>query len=416
MRRYVIIGNGIAAVNCIEGIRSIDAEGRITVISGENHPAYCRPLISYLLEDRTDQKRMQYRDPDFYDRMGCEMLCGRKAVRIDKEDKKVELQDGTLQPYDVLCVAAGSYPFVPRFDGLDEVEKKFSFTTLDDALSLEKAVDKNSRVLIVGAGMIGLKCAECLAEKVSEITVCDLADHVLPTFLDFECASYVQKRLEDHGIRFALGDSVEHFGKDPSSGKNEAVLKNGTVLQFDVLVLAIGARANASLVKDIGGAGERGIAVDEYMQTSIPGIYAAGDCTESMDVSCGDRKLLSNLPNAAMQGYTAGVNMAGGSAVFDKAIMMNSISFFGLHSMTAGTYAGELFEEKTDTSVKRLYTENDLLKGFVLIGCSDRTGIYTSMIRNRTPLSSVDFEMMKKAATTAAFSAGAREKMFGGTV
>ena len=416
MRRYVIIGNGIAAVNCIEGIRSVDAEGRITVISAEKHPAYCRPLISYLLEDRTDRKRMQYRDPGFYDRMGCEMLYGRKAVRIDKEDKKVELYDGTLLPYDVLCVAAGSYPFVPRFDGLDTVGKQFSFTTLDDALSLEKAVDQSSKVLIVGAGMIGLKCAECLAEKVSEITVCDLADHVLPTFLDFECASYVQKRLEDHGIRFALGDSVERFGKDPASGKNEAVLKSGAVLQFDVLVLAIGARANASLVKDIGGAGERGIAVDERMRTSIQDIYAAGDCTESIDVSCGERKLLSNLPNAAMQGYAAGVNMAGGSAVFDKAIMMNSISFFGLHSMTAGTYAGELFEEKTDTSVKRLYTENDLLKGFILIGCSDRTGIYTSMIRNRTPLSSVDFEMMKKAATTAAFSAGAREKMFGGTV
>ena len=416
MRRYVIIGNGIAAVNCIEGIRSVDAEGRITVISAEKHPAYCRPLISYLLEDRTDQKRMRYRDPGFYDRMGCEMLYGRKAVRIDKEDKKVELYDGTLQPYDVLCVAAGSYPFVPSLNGLDSVEKKFSFTTLDDALALEQAVDKESKVLIVGAGMIGLKCAECLAERVSEITVCDLADHVLPTFLDFECASYVQKRLEDHGIRFALGDSVEHFGKDPSSGKPEAVLKSGTVLPFDVLVLAIGARANASLVKDIGGAGERGIAVDECLRASIQDIYAAGDCTESTDVSCGDRKLLSNLPNAAMQGYAAGVNMAGGSAVFDKAIMMNSISFFGLHSMTAGTYAGELFEEKTDTSVKRLYTENDLLKGFILIGCSDRTGIYTSMIRNRTPLSSVDFEMMKKAATTAAFSAGAREKMFGGTV
>lgn len=416
MRRYVIIGNGIAAVNCIEGIRSVDAEGRITVISAEKHPAYCRPLISYLLEDRTDRKRMQYRDQDFYDRMGCEMLYGRKAVHIDKEDKKVELYDGTLRPYDVLCVAAGSYPFVPRFDGLDTVGKQFSFTTLDDALSLEKAVDQSSKVLIVGAGMIGLKCAECLAERVSDITVCDLADHVLPTFLDFECASYVQKRLEDHGIRFALGDSVEYFGKDASHGGDKAVLKSGAVLHFDVLVLAIGARANASLVKDIGGAGERGIAVDERMRTSIQDIYAAGDCTESMDVSCSDRKLLSNLPNAAMQGYAAGVNMAGGSAVFDKAIMMNSISFFGLHSMTAGTYTGELFEEKTETSVKRLYTEGDLLKGFVLIGCSDRAGIYTSMIRNRTPLSSVDFEMMKKAATTAAFSAGAREKMFGGTV
>ena len=84
--------------------------------------------------------------------------------------------------------------------------------------------------------------------------------------------------------------------------------------------------------------------------------------------------------------------------------------------MTAGTCAGDLFEEKTETSVKRLYTEGDILKGFVLIGCSDRAGIYTSMIRNRTPLSSVDFEMMKKAATTAAFSAASRGKMFGGTV
>ena len=416
MRRYVIIGNGIAAVNCIECIRSVDAKGRITVVSEETHPAYCRPLISYLLDGRTDQKRMQYRDPDFYDRMGCEMLYRRKAVRIDREDKKVELLDGTLLPYDALCVAAGSHPFVPKFEGLDEVGKKFSFTTLDDALALEQAVDKDSKVLIVGAGMIGLKCAECLAERVAEVTVCDLADHVLPTFLNFECAAYVQRRLEDHGIRFALGDSAARFEKDASSGAYRAVLKSGAVLAFDVLVLAIGARANASLVKDIGGAGERGIAVDEHMRTSLPDIYAAGDCTESTDVSCGERKLLSNLPNAAMQGYAAGVNMAGGSAVFDRAIMMNSISFFGLHSMTAGSYNGELFEEKTDTSVKRLYTEGDLLKGFVLIGCSDRAGIYTSMIRNRTPLSSVDFEMMKKAATTAAFSAGAREKMFGGMV
>ena len=394
MRRCVIIGNGIAAANCIEGIRSLDCEGSITVVSGEDREVYCRPLISYLLDGRTDQDRMKYRDPGFYSRMGCEVLYGRKAVSIDKDSYRVVLDDKTQLPYDALCVAAGSHPFAPHFDGLDKIKKKFSFTTLDDALALEKAIDRESKVLIVGSGMIGLKCAECLAERVAEVTVCDLADHLLPTFLDFDCASYVQKHMEGRRVRFFLGDSVSSF----EPGK--AHMKSGAVLPFDVLVLAIGARANAPLVKDIGGAGERGIAVDECMRTSIPGIYAAGDCTESLDVSCGERRLLSNLPNAAMQGYTAGVNMAGGTAVFDKAIMMNSISFFGLHSMTAGSYTGELFEEKTDTSVKRLYTENDLLKGFVLIGTSDRAGIYTSMIRNRTPLSSVDFEMMKKAATS----------------
>ena len=410
MKRYVIIGNGIAAANCIEGIRSKDPEGKITVVSEEKHPVYCRPLISYYLEDRTDLERIKYRDDSFYDRNGCEVLYGRKAVRIIPEDKKIELLDGTLLPYDALCVAAGSHPFVPNLQGLKIVRKKFSFTTLDDALALEKAIDEKSKVLIVGAGMIGLKCAECLADRVAEVTVCDLADHILPTFLDFTCAAYMQRHMEDHGVKFALSDSVVSFEA------KKAHMKSGAVLPFDVLVLAIGARANASLVTDAGGAGGRGIDVDECMRTSIPDVWAAGDCVESPDVSCGARKLLSNLPNAAMQGYTAGVNMAGGSAVFDKAIMMNSISFFGLHSMTAGTYMGELFEEKTESSIKRLYTEGDLLKGFVLIGTDDRAGIYTSMIRNRTPLSSVDFEMMKKAATTAAFSHAAREKMFGGMV
>ena len=416
MKRYVIIGNGIAAANCIEGIRSKDAEGRITVVSEEKHPAYCRPLISYYLEDRTDLERIKYRDDGFYERSGCEVLYGRKAVRIIPEDKKVELLDGTLLPYDALCVAAGSHPFVPRLEGLEKVKKKFSFTTLDDALALEKAINEKSKVLIVGAGMIGLKCAECLADRVAEVTVCDLADHILPTFLDFTCAAYMQRRMEDHGVKFALSDSVVSFEAKQGAKGSVAEMKSGAKLAFDVLVLAIGARANASIVADAGGAAGRGIEVDERMRTSIPDVWAAGDCVESPDVSCGARKLLSNLPNAAMQGYTAGVNMAGGSAVFDRAIMMNSISFFGLHSMTAGTYAGELFEEKTDTSIKRLYTEGDLLKGFVLIGTDDRAGIYTSMIRNRTPLSSVDFEMMKKAATTAAFSHAAREKMFGGMV
>ena len=193
MRRYVIIGNGIAAANCIEGIRSLDCEGSITVVSGEDREVYCRPLISYLLDGRTDQDRMKYRDPGFYSRMGCEVLYGRKAVSIDKDSRRVVLDDKTQLPYDALCVAAGSYPFAPHFDGLDKIKKKFSFTTLDDALALEKAIDRESKVLIVGAGMIGLKCAECLAERVAEVTVCDLADHLLPTFLDFECASYVQK-------------------------------------------------------------------------------------------------------------------------------------------------------------------------------------------------------------------------------
>ena len=126
--------------------------------------------------------------------------------------------------------------------------------------------------------------------------------------------------------------------------------------------------------------------------------------------------MLALLPNANMQGYTAGVNMAGGEAVFDKAVPMNSIGFFGLHVMTAGTYDGELYEEKGEGFIKRLFIKDNRLVGFILIGKKERAGIYTSLIRERTPLDTVDFETMKKIATTAAFSSEIRRKKFGGVV
>ena len=410
MKRYVVIGNGVAAAGCIEGIRSVDKTGEITVISEEKHAVYCRPLISYYLEGKTDLKRMQYRSDDFYEKTGCKVLYGQKAVRILPNTKEVEISDGTLVSYDKLLVAAGSSPFVPRFEGLDTVKEKYSFMTIDDALALEQAVSKKSRVLIVGAGLIGLKCAEGILERAASVTVCDLADRVLSSILDSECAAMMQKHLEAKGMRFYLSDSVTRF-----EGKT-AHMQSGRDVKFDVLVLAVGVRANSGLLKDCGGEVNRGILVDETMQSSIPGIYAAGDCAEGPDISIGGKRVLAILPNAYMQGHTAGVNMAGGSERFDKGIPMNSIGFFGLHAMTAGAYDGELYEEKTDHSLKRLFVKDGFLRGFILIGCDERAGIYTSLIRERVPLSAINFEMLKKTATTASFSAETRRKIFGGMV
>lgn len=415
MKQYVIVGNGVAAAGCIEGIRSVDRDGRITVISGENHPVYCRPLISYYLEGKTDPARMRYREADFYEKMGCQVRYGKKATAIDCGAKTVTLDDGGVLSYDRVCVAAGSSPFVPPVTGLDTVEKKFSFMTLDDTLALEAAVDKTSRVLIVGAGLIGLKCAEGLKERVAEITVCDLADRVLSSILDAECAAMMQKHLENHGIRFLLGDSAAEFAG------SKAIMKSGKTVEFDVLVLAVGVRANTALVRDAGGQVNRGILVDTKMQTTVPDLFAAGDCTEGEDITFGGRRVLAILPNAYMQGRCAGVNMAGGSAVFDKAIPMNSIGFFGLHAMTAGSYygpeqGGQMYEEKGEGTLKRLFTRDGLLTGFILIGKVENAGIYTSLIRERIPLDTLDFEMLKKVTTLAAFPREIREKKLGGVV
>ena len=410
MKQYVIIGNGVAAAGCIEGIRSVDKDSKITVVSEEDHPVYCRPLISYYLEKKTDPERMNYRSADFYKKMGCDVFYGKKSIRIDEDSKKVVLDDGAELSYTEVCVATGSAPFVPSFEGLDTVEKKFSFMTLDDTFALEKAINKDSKVLIVGAGLIGLKCAEGLHGRVASITVCDLADRVLSSILDTDCAAIVQRHLEANGIQFLLGDTAVRFEK------NLAHMKSGKTVEFDTLVLAVGVRANTTLIKEIGGEVNRGILVNDRMETSLESIYAAGDCTEGNDISLGQKRVLALLPNAYMQGHTAGVNMAGGNEVFGKAIPMNSIGFFGLHIMTAGTYEGEMYEEKSDSTLKRLFTKDGLLKGFILIGKTERAGIYTSLIREKTPLDTIDFETMKKVATSVAFSPENRRKKFGGVV
>lgn len=410
MKQYVIIGNGVAATGCIEGIRSVDKEGAITVVSEENHEVYCRPLISYYLEKKTDLERMRYRDEAFYEHMGCQVLYGKKAVSINKEKKEALLDDGSVLPYTSLCLATGSSPFLPSFEGLDTVPEKYSFLTLDDALALEKTISETSRVLIIGAGLIGLKCAEGICKRAASVTVCDLADRVLSSILDDDAAAIVQRHLEANGLSFLLGDSVARFDK------KTAQMNSGAVVDFDVLVLAIGVRANTALAKDAGGEVGRGIRIDSHMRTSLSDIYAAGDCAEGMDISSGETKVLAILPNAVLQGYTAGQNMAGKNETFEKGIPMNSIGFFGLHIMTAGTYEGEIYEERTEDTLKRIYTKDDLLKGFMLIGLEERAGILTSMIREKTPLSSVNFEIMKKVATTAAFPADIRRKKFGGVV
>ncbi len=410
MRRYVIIGNGTAAVGCVEGIRSVDKTGEITIISEENHAVYSRPLISYYLEGKTDLERMKYRGDSFYADNGCKVLFGKRAALLDAEKKQVVLDDQTTLPYDKVCVAAGSRPFVPPFEGLETVENKFSFMTLDDALALEKALNERSKVLIVGAGLIGLKCAEGICGRVKSITVCDLADRVLSSILDFDCAAVAQKHLEENGIRFLLGDTAVRFEG------NRACMKSGKVEEFDVLVLAVGVRANTELVKNAGGEVNRGIAVNPKMETSLPDVFAAGDCTEGYDSSLGANRVLAILPNAYLQGQTAGGNMAGGNVAFENAIPMNSIGFFGFHIMSAGTYDGERIEERTEKAIKRFFVKDGFLKGFILLGETERAGIYTSLIREKTPLDTVNFDLMKKVASNLIYSQEKRRKKFGDVV
>ena len=406
MSKIVIIGNSAAAVGCVEGVRSVDKNSEIVLIASEKHHTYSRPLISYLLYGKTDEQRMKYRPDSFYSDNMVDTMLGKTAVSVDPKGHTVKLESGEVISYDKLMVATGSSPFVPPMKGLDKVEKKFTFMTLDDAHSLDKAISAESKVLVIGAGLIGLKCVEGIADKVKEIAVVDMADRILPSVLDAEGAELVQKSIEKHGVKFYLNDSAAEL--EP----NKAKLKSGAEVEFDVLVVAVGVRPNIALLKDAGAECGRAIKTDNKCQTSLKDIYAGGDCTESYDITIGAERVLALLPNAYMQGNTAGVNMAGGEQLYENAIPMNAMGMFGYHMITAGSYDGNVYTEKEGENYKKLFYKDNRLMGYIMIGDIKRAGIYTALIKNQTPLDSIDFELIKQKPQLMAFSAeDRREKL-----
>lgn len=402
---YVIIGNSAAAVGAIEGIRSVDAQGKITVVSDEAYPTYSRPLISYLLLGKTTEEKMKYRPADFYEKNQVELLLRTHAEKIDPTAKTVLLEDGRLLSYDKLLIAAGSSPLQPPIPGLEQVEAKCTFGSLDDAKALEKLLTKETRLLIMGAGLIGLKCAEGVTHLAGSVDVVDLAPHVLPSILDEKGAALVQAHMEQKGVRFILGDSVKSFAG------NTATLASGRQLDFDVLVIAVGVRPNTALVEAAGGQVQRGICTDETQKTTLPDIYAAGDCTLSRDLASGEKRILALLPNAYAQGECAGINMAGGSKRYEKAIAMNAIGFWGLHVLTAGAYNGTEYIVESEGNYKKLIVRDNHLVGYILVGDVRRAGIYTALIKNQTPLDTLDFDLILEKPQLMAFSYVERQKM-----
>lgn len=405
--RYVIVGNSTAAIGCIEGIRKIDRHGEIVVISDESHHTYSRPLISYFLLGKTDMGKLKYRRDSFYEDNKCTTMFGIAVTKILPDKKEIVLDNGKKVPYDKLLVATGSRPFIPPFGGLEKVKRKFTFMSLDDAVSIKKSVTPGSRVLIIGAGLIGLKCAEGILEKVASVTVVDLAKQILPSILDKDSSAIVQNHLMKLGIRFILGDSIDTLDE------NLATLKSGKTLSFDILVIAVGVRPNTALLAGAGGKVSKGILTNTRCETDIKDIYAAGDCCESYDISCGMYRPLAVLPNAYMQGECAGGNMAGKYTSIENAIPMNALGFFGLRIITAGTYEGNTYIQNNMGNYKALFYKDDLLKGYILIGDVARAGIYTSLIRNQTPLDTIDFELICEKPQLMAFTRNTRAELLG---
>ncbi|MFR8974558.1 MAG: NAD(P)/FAD-dependent oxidoreductase [Eubacteriales bacterium] len=213
---------------------------------------------------------------------------GTECEKIDEKEQTVTLSDSRKLSYDRLLIATGSSPAVPPIDGLSTVQNKFTFMSLSDAEALEQALKPKSRVLILGAGLIGLKCAEGIAGLAGKITVVDLADRILPNVLDEDAAAIVQRQMENHGINFVLADGASRFED------KKAFLKSGREIEFDVLVVAVGVRPNTSLICNLGADAKRGIVTNNVNKQNLQTFLLPG--LHNNPLTTGQNKILLCCP------------------------------------------------------------------------------------------------------------------------
>jgi NAD(P)H-nitrite reductase large subunit len=387
---YVIIGNSVAAVGAIRGIRTIDREGNITVVSRESHTAYGRPLISYLLGGLVTEKRMHYLPEDFYEKERINLLLNSEAVGVDTAKKRVKLAGGDTLPYDRLLVATGGDPFVPPIEGMTGKEKVFTFTTWDDAARLKGIAHDIERVVVIGGGLIGLKAAEGLHLIDKQVTIVELADRILSAAFDRPAGRIVARKMKAKGIELLTEETVVRIEGDGAEISG-VTLKSGEFVPCDTVIVAIGVRPACAFLKGSSVEVNRGVLVSDQMESSIKGIYAAGDVAEARDFFTGLKNPMPLWPDAYIQGDIAGVNMAGGLKGYAGGVAMNSIEIFKTPTISIGItnppeqndYETLTYLDQENFQYRKVVLQGSLLVGAVLVGNVDRAGIFAGLIRER---------------------------------
>ena len=394
---YCIVGNGMAATSAVESLREVDREGRITVISDEVHPFYSRPLISYLLAGEVTEDRLWLRPADFYERLSLETAFGRRVERVDADSRRLHFDNGSAVAYDRLLLACGGRPITPPIEGSDRAGV-FTFTTLDETRRLDAYMRDRSprRATVLGAGLIGLKTAEALIARGMEVTLVELADRVLSATLDERASDLIREGLASVGAEVLTEStiaSIEGTGK----GVTKVVLRDGGSFPSDLVVLAIGVRPAIEPVEGSGIECARGVLVDEYLQTSVEGVFAAGDVVEGYDITLDTSRVVATWVNAARQGRVAGRNLAGAQEEFEGSLAMNAVEIAGVATISMGVTSPapdeldgvevlEDFDPKEATYRKVVLRANRVIGG-IFVGEIDRAGIFTGLIRSGTDVS-----------------------------
>lgn len=304
MKRYFILGGGVAALSAAKTIRKTDPAGLIVMLTEENALPYSRIMLTKQLLKDVSAADLALQSAAWYDAPGRDIipLTGRKVAAIDPEKKTVSLEDGLVFPYDKLIYALGARCFIPAFAGSDS-KKVVAIRTAEDAARVRELAKSAKSAAVIGGGVLGLEAAWALHQAGVAVSVVEFAPRLMPRQLDEKESARVAEAIEDAGAKLYLSASAASY--DGST----LTLQDGREIPADMVIVSAGVRANAEIAAAAGVRVERKIVVDERMQTSAPDVYAAGDCAE-YEVS------YALWAEAKEMGQVAGVNAAGGNAAY----------------------------------------------------------------------------------------------------
>ena len=388
--QHVIIGNGPAGVIAAETIRKHQPVDRIILIGDEPEPPYSRMALPYLLHGNISEQGTHLRkQADHFTRLNIEQVSGR-VKQIDSARSRVVLEDGSKIEFDRLLIASGSVPARPPIPGIDSAGVHNCWT-LEDARRIMASAHKGSRVLQMGAGFIGCIILEALTVRGVDLTVVEMGDRMVPRMMGEGAGQMIRRWCEAKGITVYTGARVDRI-EPVAGGALRVSLSNGMFLEVDVIISATGVKPNVGFARDSGIPCVTGILVDPGMQTSIAGIYAAGDCAEAFDPATGRTVVSAIQPNAAEQARCAGMNMAGRHRVQQGVTQINVLDTLGLISTSFGQWEGVpggARAERTDEAAYRyirLEFDGDLLIGANTIGLTDHVGILRGLIESKVHL------------------------------
>jgi nitrite reductase (NADH) large subunit len=393
--KLVMIGNGMAGVRTLEELLKLAPDlYDITVFGAEPHPNYNRILLSPVLAGEQTFEEIVLNDLGWYAENDIKLLLGRKVVKIDRKKRLVIADDGSEAEYDRLLIATGSNPFILPIPGKD-LQGVIGYRDIADTQMMMDTAKTHKHAVVIGGGLLGLEAANGLKLRGMDVTVVHLGDWLLERQLDRTAGELLQKSLEDRGLKFLLPKHTAEL-LDNGEGRVCAVkFKDGEVIPADLVVMAAGIRPNSELAESAGIACNRGILVNDTMQTYDPRIYAIGECASHRGIAYG---LVAPLFEQAK--VCANHLAQLGFARYQGSVTSTKLKVTGIDLFSAGEFMGGEGTETITLSdpiggvYKKLVIKDDVLVGACLYGDTADGGWYFRQIRENHNVSEIRDHLM----------------------